>query len=278
MKVVLRMFLLFAFLFGACTRFVPTKIPTETVNVPTDNSVPEVIPTFSVNQSVTPASPPSPQLSTFPFAPTLNEALPKDNLTLALHMYADDICYDVGVYVDDTYMVISCLDGFVYQAPSGVLDEYESFIVHRWLGMYQNYERPNNHGVLIFFGSGSYVADTVEMLSMETLASALEYRAHAYVSGGGMPNAVWVTRYAFSQTIGGIMDDIKVLNFETVNYSDSCLEVPREGEVCSLVTTPGLRIQIIFMGMLYEYHTDFAGYDIRQYGEPQVAPTQGAGG
>jgi hypothetical protein len=71
---------------------------------------------------------------------------------------------------------------------------------------------------------------------------------------------------------------ITVLKFEAVDFPNSCLGTPKPKEVCVQVVTQGFRIQLVALGLLYEYHTDAFGFDIRPFGDPQAAPTQGAGG
>jgi hypothetical protein len=75
-----------------------------------------------------------------------------------------------------------------------------------------------------------------------------------------------------------MLDNKNVLKFEVAEFSDSCLGVPRAGEVCSSSVRQGFRIQVVAQGMMYEFHTDNFGYDIRQFGEPRVAPTSGPAG
>jgi hypothetical protein len=54
-----------------------------------------------------------------------------------------------------------------------------------------------------------------------------------------------------------------------MDFPDSCLGAAKPGEVCEQVITSGLRVQLVSQGMLYVFHTDFAGYDLRQVGSPQ---------
>jgi hypothetical protein len=117
-----------------------------------------------------------------------------------------------------------------------------------------------------------------DKLSIETLVFNIEGKAKGqnYTSGGGMPTPVFVAQKALAQQLGITTGEIQVKNIESVNFSDMCLEVPSPTEVCSQVVTSGYRLQLIAQGMLYEFHTDSAGYDIRQFGDPQPAP-QGAG-
>ena len=252
-------------LISACAGTQPAATPSPATLLP--------FPTVTATNTL-----PPPQLSTFPYAPTLNEALPKENLILAAHVYADAACYDVGIYADDSYTVISCLPDFTYPAPNGTLDTNESSYLQRWVHRFVSYEEPGPHGIIIFTGSGNVTPDFAEKLAIENLILALEYRAHAYTSGGGMPNAVTAARVVLSNEFGIFVDSIIVHKFESVDFPDTCLGAPKPDEVCESIITSGLRVLLIAEGMLYEYRTDFAGYDLRFFSGPQIAPTQGAGG
>jgi len=210
--------------------------------------------------------------------PNLSNELPTDTLVLGAHIYADNTCFDVGVYRDGYYVVLSCILDFAYPAPTGLLDANESAYLQRWVNRFQSYDEPSAHGLIRFVGNGSVVPDYAEKLSMEYLVRNLEYRAQAYVSGGGMPTAVFATQQVLSQRLVAVLpDQITVLNFEMVDFPDACLGAPKPEEACVQVITQGLRVLLVAQGLLYEYHTDFAGYDIRQYGQPQIAPTPAAG-
>jgi len=220
----------------------------------------------------------TPQTSAFPYAPILSDELPLDGLVLAAHAYADNTCYDVGIYQDHRYLVLSCLPGFTYPAPDGILDATESSYLDRWASQFQSFEEPSAHGLLKFVGNGAGIPDYAEKLSIEYLVINIEYKAHEYVSGGGWPPAVFAAQQVLSHQLGISVDNHAVLKFEVVDFPDACLEAPKPDEVCAQVITQGLRIQLVAQGMLYEYHTDFLAYDIRQFGEPQIAPTPGPAG
>jgi hypothetical protein len=238
-------------------------------------------PTFTATNTL-----PPPQLSTFPYIAGLNDALPKENLLLARHFYADTVghiqgdefCYDIGIYNDDSYIVISCLPGFTYPAPNGRLTAYQSKFLHRWVESFQSFEEPTIHGLLQLAGTGSVVPEYADIVSMQTLIEDIDWAAHEYVHKGGYPTTVFSAREVLSQRLNKWLDDSSILKFEALDFPDTCLGVPKPNETCESIITPGFRIYYVADGLMYEYHTDVFGYDIRPFGEPQVAPTQGAGG
>ena len=228
----------------------------------------------------------SPEPSGFPFAARLNEALPKENLILARHFYGDpseqiqndEVCYDVGIYNDDTYIAVSCAPNFTYPASTGTLDETQAKFLQRWVEKFQSFEEPSIHGLFVFNGRGSNNMEYSDQVSMQAMLSKIEWDAHQYASGGGTPLVVFHARSVLMHDINLWLDNSSILKFEAVYFPNACLDAPKPNEVCEPVVTQGFRIYLVAQGMLYEYHTDTFGYDIRPFGEPQIAPTQGPGG
>lgn len=288
MKTITKFVLLFfiVMLLTACNGTSLTQAPVVDTPIATDTLLPSE--TLAASETPAPQVTPVPTntfLSLVPrpidpksFGPFLSAELPKDELVLGAHVYADNTCFDVGVYRDRHYIVLSCILDFTYPAPTGFLDANESAYLQRWVERFQSYEEPSVHGLIKFVGNGNVMPDFAEKLSIETLISNLEYKANAYVSGGGLPGGVLAAQRVLSQRLGSVLpDQVIVQNVETVDFPDTCLGAPKPDEVCAQVITQGLRVLLVAQGMLYEYHTDFAGYDIRQFGEPQIAPVQGAG-
>lgn len=275
------------FLFSACNVAVTVESPPPTLTeahtpIPaTATSTPlPVLPVFTPTNTL---PPPEPAVSGFPYTAALNEALPKENLVLARHFHADTVghiqgdeyCFDVGIYADDTYIAISCLPGFTYPSPNGTLDATQSRFLHRWMEKFQSFEEPSIHGLLTFAGNGNAVPEYADQVSMQAMIGELEWVAHEYVHRGGYPSVVFHAREVLSHQLNKWLDNSNVLKFEMVDFPDSCLGVPKPDEVCEQVVTPGFSIQLVVDGLLYEYHTDNFGYDIRSVGEPRVAPTPG---
>lgn len=233
-------------------------------------------PTFTPIVALTPA------VSGFPYVAALNDVLPKENLVLAQHFYADTvghlddtICYDVGIYSDGSYIFISCQPDFTYPAPNGTLDADQSRFLNHWMETFGSFEMPSIHGLLTFAGNGNAVPEYVDQVSMQALIGELDWDAHEYVHRGGYPFVVFHARDVLSHQLNKWLDNSNVFKFEAVDFPDSCLGAPKPDEVCEQVLTHGFYIQFVMDGMMYEFHTDVFGYDIRQFGEPQIAPTPG---
>jgi hypothetical protein len=267
---------------GAVTVESPTSTQVETpaplVATATDTPLP-VLPTFTPTNTL---PPPEPAVSGFPYAAALNDALPKENLILAQHFYADTIghlddtiCYDVGIYSDGSYIFISCRPDFTYPAPNGMLDANQSRYLNRWMEKFRSFEEPSIHGLLKFTGNGNAVPEYADQVSMQALIGDLEWDAHEYVHRGGYPSAVSHAREVLSHQLNKWLDNSNVLKFEAVDFPDSCLGAPKVDEVCEQVLTQGFYIQFVVDGMMYEFHTDVFGYEIRPFGEPRIAPTKG---
>lgn len=271
-------------LLSTCTTMpaVESAIPSA---APMDTSVPILTATPLATLTPTVTLLPPVSVFGFPYLAALNETLPKEGLILAVHFYSDmvghlddEVCYDVGVYSDDAYIVISCLEDFTYPAPNGQLDAYQSRFLRRWVGKFQSFEIPSIRGLLKFSGLGETLPDYSDQISMQALLEDLEWDAHGYVHQGGYPPVIFRAQTVLSARLNMWLDNSAILKFEAVDYPDSCLGAPKPEEICEQGVTRGFWIQFVVQGLLYEYHTDAFGYDIRQSGEPQIAPTQGPAG
>jgi hypothetical protein len=56
---------------------------------------------------------------------------------------------------------------------------------------------------------------------------------------------------------------IEVAGFDTVDWPDACLGIPRVGEICAESITPGWRVDLLVDGTKYEAHTDLLGSQVR---------------
>jgi hypothetical protein len=78
------------------------------------------------------------------------------------------------------------------------------------------------------------------------------------------PQAVLAAADQLSQTIGVPVEEIEILDFESMEWPDSCLGVPEEGQSCLQVITEGYRVQLEANGQPYEMRTDQDGTIIVQ--------------
>lgn len=143
---------------------------------------------------------------------------------------------------------------------------------------FQSFDEPSIHGLLTFKGLGETVPDFADKVSMQAMIGEIEWAAHKYVHRGGIPPAIFHAREVLSHRLNKWLDDSSMLNFKAVDFPDSCLGAPKPDEVCEQVPEQGFRIQFVVDGLLYGYHTDPFGYNIRLFGGPRIAPTQGSPG
>lgn len=78
------------------------------------------------------------------------------------------------------------------------------------------------------------------------------------------PNVVIETVTRLGSELGVPLDQVQIVNFEEVEWPDSCLGLGEANESCARVTTPGYRVILEVEGQEYEYRTDQTGLNIRQ--------------
>jgi hypothetical protein len=179
-------------------------------------------------------------------------------------------CFSMAIHPDGKYQVESCTPGFTYAAPTGYLDANELIYLYRWYdGLYLFQERDAN-GTLSFIGNGTVDATLADKISI------VEAKARGSVSGGGFPSGALAAQKLLSARLGIPLEQVQVKGVESIDYPDTCLSAPKPNEACTQMVTSGLRVQLVAQGLLYEFHTDPAGYDLRQFGDPVQAP-QGSG-
>ncbi len=57
---------------------------------------------------------------------------------------------------------------------------------------------------------------------------------------------------------------ISLVDVTLVDWPDSCLGLPKPGEMCAQVVTPGFKVRVQEGGAIYEFHTDLEAKGIRQ--------------
>ncbi|HSM71252.1 MAG TPA: CARDB domain-containing protein, partial [Anaerolineales bacterium] len=202
---------------------------------------------------------------------------PSSTPVVSGHFSGDNMCYDISVYRDGQSVVVSCLSTYIYPNPKGYLDANELLYFYRWMDSLQPYQDASPYRTISFAWNGERPATFAETLSMEALVNNIERKAAGEPpnSGGGVPVPVLLSEVALANQLGILPGQIQVSNIEPVNYPDACLGTGESP--CEPVAVSGYRILLNAQNMLYEFHTDANGYDIRQFGSPQPVPP-GAGG
>jgi hypothetical protein len=77
--------------------------------------------------------------------------------------------------------------------------------------------------------------------------------------------AVQAARQTLAQAKGVDKNDVRVTRFETVEWSDTCLGVHTEGQVCGPAIIPGYRVLLETGGRRYEAHTNQDGTAVRWF-------------
>ena len=181
-------------------------------------------------------------------------------------------CFSMAVYRDGRYRVDSCLSSYTYPAPDGYLDANELIYFYHWLDDLQPYQETITTGTISFTGDGSTAPELTDKVAVESMVLNLETRARANTSGGGRSPAAYAAQKLLGRQLGILAEQIQIVHLENIDFPDSCLGAPQPNEVCAQVVTSGLRVMLAVQGMLYEFRTDSAGYNLRLFGSPQPAP------
>jgi hypothetical protein len=78
-----------------------------------------------------------------------------------------------------------------------------------------------------------------------------------------LPLAVQVAIQDLAESLGISSELIEVVEYEQVDWPDSCLGFAGRDVACLQVITPGYRVILSANGVEYEYHTDDSGLNIR---------------
>lgn len=74
--------------------------------------------------------------------------------------------------------------------------------------------------------------------------------------GGDLPFPVQAAVAAAAAEFDVSADEVTVVSYEPVDWPDTSLGCPREGEFYAAVITPGYRVILAVIGQQHEYHTD----------------------
>lgn len=70
-------------------------------------------------------------------------------------------------------------------------------------------------------------------------------------------------RAALAQQLGITQEQVSVFSYEAHEWSNSCLDFPREDETCAAVVTSGYTGTILAGETQYEFHSDMSGANVR---------------
>jgi hypothetical protein len=79
------------------------------------------------------------------------------------------------------------------------------------------------------------------------------------------PPAVSAAIQSLADSLGINPGRIEVLNYEVVDWPDTCLGIPEPGVACAQVVTPGWRITLIVDGQSYDVNADEYGDNLRSH-------------
>lgn len=85
--------------------------------------------------------------------------------------------------------------------------------------------------------------------------------------GSSEPDEVVLARQALAETLGVEADLIRVVDLVTMEWSDACMGISREGGVCAQVLTQGYRVTLSYEDVSYVYHVNLGGSLVIMAGE-----------
>ena len=182
-------------------------------------------------------------------------------------------CDDVTVYLTGLTHISSCTGS----SRQLYLNSSQLEQVYGWVDSIKNIDYSHTDSnvtdpmsiSLVLQGNGSREANQADIQAISDFASNLV--ASAPVSGGGYPPAVLAAQNGLKAVLSA-PGNVIIIRFEPVNWPDTCLGVSYSGELCAQVITPGFRVLLVTNSLLYEFHTDHTGENVRLAGEPQPYP------
>ncbi len=116
--------------------------------------------------------------------------------------------------------------------------------------------------IVIYPGTDESVIDAINDTFGEPIA-----RGHSMPDANKtpteLPPAVFAAIQDLALRLGISEDEIEVLSYEEVTWSDSCLGLGRPEEACLQVITPGYLIRLRAINEDFEYHSDQSGRNLR---------------
>lgn len=89
------------------------------------------------------------------------------------------------------------------------------------------------------------------------------------------PAAAVKVQQFLANELGISPNQVTILNIQTKQWSNSCLDAQAEGEICAQQVTPGYSITLGYGDGVFAFHTDLEGYHFRQV-QQDITPSPAA--
>jgi hypothetical protein len=116
--------------------------------------------------------------------------------------------------------------------------------------------------ILVYIGTDQDLIGNITKIMGEPIAASTMNSSNLNLQDN-LPMAVIAAIQNLSDLLGILQEDIVVVEYEFVNWSDSCLGYSNLSEQCLQVITPGYRVILESNDQNYEYHTDVSGRSLR---------------
>lgn len=126
--------------------------------------------------------------------------------------------------------------------------------------------------IVLYVGSDQGVVDQISSVIGNQINEPISSDG-SISSNQPYPPAVISAITVLSEQLSVDKNLIQVIEYEHVEWPDSCLGVNTPGVACLLVVTPGYRVSLVYNGVEYELHTDETGQRV-QYASsyPPLSP------
>jgi hypothetical protein len=126
--------------------------------------------------------------------------------------------------------------------------------------------------IVLYVGSDQGVIDQFNSVIGNQINEPIS-RDGSISSNQPYPPAVFAAITTLSQDLMVDINQIQVIEYEHVDWPDSCLGVNTSEVACMMIVTPGYRVVLAYNGAEYELHTDETGRRVEYAsGYPPVSP------
>jgi len=110
----------------------------------------------------------------------------------------------------------------------------------------------------------SYLVVIFILVAMFVLSACSAAENSSVGDNGDLPPVAAVkAQQALANELGLKLEDIKIVSYKQVEWTDSCLGLGGPAESCALVMVPGWQVELTAEGKSYIAHTDELGEMIR---------------